>query len=70
VLHNLLLDSDSRQKAVVESQRETKNTSRDFNCSVGAAFLQAPGDIQKLNPGMNDIVPGRAKVDRVATGAE
>jgi gluconolactonase len=35
--------------------------------AVGLAFSQAPGDIQKLNPGMSDIVPGDAKVDRVAT---
>lgn len=35
--------------------------------AVGLAFSQAPGDIQKLNPGMNDIVPTDAKIERVAT---
>ena len=34
---------------------------------VGVASSQALGDIQKLNPGINDIVPADAKVDRVAT---
>jgi gluconolactonase len=35
--------------------------------AVGIAFAQAPGDIQKLDPGMDDIVPAGAKLDRVAT---
>jgi gluconolactonase len=35
--------------------------------AVAIAFSQTPGDIQKLNPGMNEIVPVNAKVDRVAT---
>jgi gluconolactonase len=35
--------------------------------AVGISFAQAPGDIQKLDPGMDDIVPAGAKVDRVAT---
>lgn len=34
---------------------------------MAVAFSQAPGEIQKLNPGLNEIVPAGAKVDRVAT---
>jgi len=35
--------------------------------AVAVAFSQAPGDIQKLNPGIDNIVPADAKLDRVAT---
>jgi hypothetical protein len=34
---------------------------------VAVALAQESGNIQKLDPGMDDIVPAGAKVERVAT---